>query len=336
MADEREINPSGCDGASTDRDAMQLFLWSAAETADSPRRAPVLRKIAARAAAGEPLALIVNDARLDIPRSLRSALRMNITSDDFPVVLAEFAEHEARLSGLRRDIASGLLYPSAIFALLLLVGGFVGSIVLPSLGEVVNDFDRGTVISSQSLWMTERLRMLLACIALAMLLVAGIVRLVGGAGRWRWLLGTIPLFGPLVRYFGAVELAGLLRIMLSRQVPLPAALLLVGRSAGDPNVADASRQLAEGICEGHSMSHLLGRSTRLPATMTPLVAWGEQQGTLPQSMTTIEHTFTEKIRMQTDWLLSILPPLIYVSCIFLVLCIVAPLISLMQIINNLW
>ena len=200
-----------------------------------------------------------------------------------------------------------------VLVMVLVISIFFGRTVIPVMIETVADLE----LSESALTRIHRfggtLNVPVAAATMALSLAAmGLAfRWVGGAGRFRWLLGTVPLLGEVFRNLGAIDFAGMLRMMLARRVPLDRALTLVANGAADPNAADVAHRLARGVAAGRSMSQLLDESTRMPHTMVPLIGWGERHESMDQAMSLIVDTFAQRIRMQTEWIIAILPPLVY-------------------------
>lgn len=315
MPKQRDDNPKAKPAGS---DEILATMLAAAEELSSfgffgRRFARSLRVTAGQLESGRSLEQIAADPALRLSQSFRGVLQMGLAVDDFPVVLTELTEHQMQLAELKRELVLGLVYPAIVLVMVIIISVFFGQTVIPVMVETVTELELTEASLTRLMDFGGRVSTTAAAaVCVGALATIGLtLRWVGGAARFRWLMGTLPLLGGVIRNLGAVDLAGMLRIMLARRLPLDRALSLVGVGAGDPNAAAVALQLSQGVAAGQQMSQLLNKSTRMPTTMVPLVDWGERHDAMDQAMTIIVDTFTQRIRMQTDWIIAILPPIVY-------------------------
>jgi type II secretory pathway component PulF len=144
------------------------------------------------------------------------------------------------------------------------------------------------------------------------LLLAVVVRLVGGSWYWTWALSRLPGFGKLILWSGYVEFLSLLRAMLANDVSLPVALRSAALGVRNPVVARSAMQCAERIEQGQSFATSLAAENDIPATLAYLVQWGEANSSLPESLEMATETLESQIRWRVDLLRSVLPPLLFI------------------------
>jgi type II secretory pathway component PulF len=178
---------------------------------------------------------------------------------------------------------------------------------------------------------------ILPCLAaIAVLLL--VVRMFGGPARWRRLMWGIPIFGRLFSWSGTSELARLLKILLRQDIPLPEALRLSSEGVHDANVSLAALALAADVESGSTLHDALIHTARLPASMIPVVRWGETTDNLPDALQAASEMFDGRVRLRALWLTTVLPPLTFILVGVLILivvgCLFLPLLSLIRMLTS--
>jgi type II secretory pathway component PulF len=170
----------------------------------------------------------------------------------------------------------------------------------------------------------------------------GLAALIGlrgtlGAARWRQLMGTVPMVGPLWMWTGAAQFSRMLAVLVDHGVPLTAALELTAAGARDPNVRHASLRYASGVEQGSPLSELLAAGGQLPATLVPFVRWGERSGQLASGLRTASEMYEERLRLRVSLLRSVLPAVVFIFVSLAVaLCVVALAVPMLSLINALF
>jgi len=151
------------------------------------------------------------------------------------------------------------------------------------------------------------------CVPVVGVLVALVLlRLFGGAVRWRRMLATVPLIGPLWHWTGVCELARLLAVLLEQGIPVPEALRLAADGVHDANMRQLGLWLADGTQQGQPLSTLLESTYRLPATLRPLVRWGERTGELADAFRVAGTAYARRVQVRADLVRGVVPPIVYV------------------------
>ena len=173
-------------------------------------------------------------------------------------------------------------------------------------------------------------------LALVVAVVVGamLFRLLGGAARWRRAVSNLPLVGVLWHWCGVAELARLMAVLVEDGVPLATSLRLAAAAAHDANMREVGGSLAAGVEQGGRLSERLAATPRLPASLVPIVRWGERTGQLPESLRVAAEMFEGRLQMRAELVRTILPPLVFVAVasgvLFLLAALFLPMISLIQ------
>jgi type IV pilus assembly protein PilC len=97
-------------------------------------------------------------------------------------------------------------------------------------------------------------------------------------------------------------------------------------------VRQLSAWLAQGTASGETLSEMLTASPRLPASLIPLLRWGEKTGLLADAFRAGREMFEVRVRTRSLLLQSILPPMLFIalgfSVGFLIIALFMPMVSM--------
>jgi len=144
----------------------------------------------------------------------------------------------------------------------------------------------------------------------------------------------VPLVGPIWRYGGLAELFRLMTLLVKRQVPLPEALRWTAGSLRYPDLSKACRSVAAGVEAGSPLPECLARDRAFPATVVPVIAWGQQSSGLAAALQATAEMFESRARARHALLEAVLPTVILLFIGGTVLLVVSglflPLLSLIR------
>ena len=83
---------------------------------------------------------------------------------------------------------------------------------------------------------------------------------------------------------------------------------------------------------GRPLADAFTSAQRLPASLLPIVRWGEDAGALPEALRTAGEMFENRVRVRAIFLQSVLPPILFVlvalGALALLNALIAPMIDL--------
>jgi type II secretory pathway component PulF len=349
-------------------------LRAAADDSASRRVAGVLRMVAAEIERGAPLELALGTLDQSLPAYVQGAIRAGVRSGALAEVLARLVQADRTQRQIRREVRLALAYPVLLLAMMVALMTFVAFIVLPQFRVIFDDFDAelpavtsvmlGLSDGVFQLWQLLAVRLLTwSMIAFILLLVllriaawAGwslastaaarpALRVLAMAGRvggaiadWPLrILSTAPYIGPMFLWQAAAQWSRLLALLVDARVPLPDALELAAQGTPSVGLARLTAPLADGVRAGHSLGTLIEHSSWLPASLGPLIDWGQKTGELPAALRTSADMFEGRVRLRASLLKQVGPPVMFlVVASFLCLVIAAlflPLISFIQMLS---
>ncbi len=310
-------------------------LRAAADESTDLRVASALGSIATQIEQGRSLGDVLADSDRLVPRHISGLLAAAARTGNLGDALVELAEQQRAARDLRQSIAGGFAYPLLVVCLasilLLSILFFVAGIY----EQMFEDFQLSLPVLTLVLfwWRDVGLWLIVGFIAVV-LIVCAAIRLRQGRAGWYRLLGTVPLFGPLWHWTGFAEWLGLLSVLVRNQIPLPEALRLAGDGVSNDHVGGISRWLADGTEEGQTVWQMLSTTRRAPASLIPLVRWGEEKGSLTDAFCTGREMFESRVRVRSLLLQAVLPPIMFIAiaccAVFVVSALFLPLTSMIQ------
>jgi type II secretory pathway component PulF len=119
----------------------------------------------------------------------------------------------------------------------------------------------------------------------------------------------------------AAQWCSLMQVLVKYRVSLPEALRWCESGAASASFRELSRDLAQAVNQGHSLSEALSGDRRVPASLVPLVRWGERAGALAEAFSTAQDMFARRILLRIVVLQSIVPPVLFIAlgcCVLLI------------------
>jgi len=287
-------------------------LRVAAKEAPSRRMANELCRVARRLEEGQSLETVLQPPQADYPRHMQGLIRAALERNQLAEVFGEMADHQRTVHELWRSVRSALAYPAILLTLVALLGLWMDTFVVGTFVQMYEEFGLMLPIATQAVVRLHNSGIAWLCMPVFGALAAlFLFRLFGGAVRWRRMLATVPLIGPLWHWTGVCELARLLAVLLEQGIPLPEAFRLAADGVHDVNMRQISLWLADGTAQGQSLSALLDSTYRLPATLRPIVGWGERTGELGEAFRVAGAMFAKRVQMRADLVRGLVPPLVY-------------------------
>ncbi len=288
-------------------------LRAAGEELDSPRLRAVFLDLAARVEAGQGLDQALGSAAVRYPPHVRGLIVAGGRSGRLAEVLGEYVRAANTGEDLRRRFWRVVAYPLFALVVMTMISLFVCHLAVILLDELEDDLS-----VYRSFWSKNSPRantggsglMLLARFidhrGLGVLLLG---MLAGGAAwlatrwalgpaRYRGLLGSIPVFGPLLRFSALAEFCHLLSMLLEAEVPLPEALTMAGSGVRDAELAQTCARMGRLVAAGHPLSRAVVAWPKVPAGLGELFGWSETARNLPGALRMAGDMFDARARSQ--------------------------------------
>ena len=318
-------------------------LRAAASESTNRRIAGALRCIARDVDQGKSIEDVLRDRRRMLPDYVSGLVQAATRTGRLGVALDELVEHQRLVRDVTWSVIGALAYPLVVLTLTLSLVSLMPLFIVPQFKRMFEEFELELPFATQ--WLIQISDMTIWCVrgggawivliglAVVVVLYVGIPGVVRAA-HGRRILATVPLFGVLWIWSSAARFARLLAVLVDNGITLPDALRLTGNGVGDANIREVCEYLREGVQQGHALSELMIDTPRLPASLVPLVRWGEKTGDLAEALRSGSEMLMERIRMRAVLLRSVSPPVVFVLVFlavgFMVISLFMPLIALIQ------
>jgi len=314
---------------------LEVTLAALAEDRDDPRLAKVAQRLSAELTRGVPLDEAVQALGRQLPTEVQGLLRAGVASGDMAGTFERFADQRLAAQRLRGRIRAAVAYPLLILALLVPLILFISLYVVPMFRDLYTDFD--VVLPPMTMLVlvaTDQLPGLVGGILLFVVAVPVVLRIFGGRWLFHRVRSTMPLLGRLWIWSAQREFAALLASFLDLRLPITSAIAHTGEVISDRNMARACRRLSGRLQSGQPLSRCLSQSIHFDRSLVALVAWGESQGLLAESLRIATEMFDDRIEQHATLIRRLLPPvaliLVGVGLFFLIVGLMVPLVELIQ------
>lgn len=352
----REVTIPGMGNRTTLKDLTVFTRQFATMTASGMsllRSLSVLEEQAARAS----LKHAIGEVRLDIEAGLSLSAALAKHPKVFPTLmvamikagetggfldeaLERIATNMEKDASLRGKTKSALTYP-------VIVLGFTALLIAGMLTFIVPVFEKMFAQYGSELPLPTKVMVVLsdAMIWLGPLLI-GVIG--GGTMLVRRQLRTspgfrlkfdamklrLPVFGSLFSKIAISRFSRNLGTLLSVGVPVMQALDVVGATAGNAVITDATKQVATSVRDGHPMSHSLGTHAVFPRMVAQMIEVGEESGQISQMLDKIADFYDREVESAADSLTASIEPIMVllmgVGVGSMVVCLYLPMFTIFQ------
>lgn len=275
------------------------------------------------------------------PQNILGLIRIGEESGGLVQALGASADLLERRVRTRRKLWSALVYPGLSFLI------FLGLVMVLSL-FLVPTFARVFETLNAPLPLPLHLLLTLSTLSshtpvLVMLIPAGLFVLYSAGqlleredvreAMWSYGL-SIPVLGPMLGEFLALELASGLFSLLRSGVVLTTALKLSQASASNPYLVRAVREMRSRVMNGDQLSEALEPEAWCPRVLPAMVAVGEESGKLERTLSSVIGYLEDSLAGRTEAFLSLLEPMMMAAMgLFagvIILAMMGPIVSVLQ------
>ena len=277
---------------------------------------------------------IINEVKADVEKgsSLSQALEKHpkvfpriyssmVKSGEVGGVLDETLERlaqtlEAQVE-LRSQVKSAMMYPAAVFGLVIFIVIAMLLFVVPMFESMFADF-------GAELPLPTRMLMGLSVIFTTYwyLAVGGSIAAIVGFKRWistdkgRSRFDAIklkmPIFGKLVHKTALARFAHTLAALTRTGVPILMAMDIVAETSGNAVVSRAVHSVQASVKEGESIAEPLSNHPVFPPMVVQMMAVGEETGALDTMLEKVGDFFDREVKTMVEGLTSLIEPLLVV------------------------
>ena len=284
---------------------------AAAET-PSRRLADAMRSLAAKLERGAALDEALQQYATRLPKHFLALVAAGLRTGTLTSVLQDFVEQQRRSDDEWHAVRRALAYPLVILVFAAMLFVFVTVWIVPQVVLVLMEFAVELPMSTRLMFWLSREG--LAWIAVGAAVILGsllIFRWLNGPRVLHGVLGGIPILGTMWRLESWSRFSRLMALLLDHGVPLPDALRLTSEAVRDERLGRATRLLAERCGQGTRISEALIGLSAFPATLRPVIEWGERQSALVAAFRAAADMFAARLELQAQLVRVVAPPLTF-------------------------
>lgn len=299
------------------------------------RLSHVLQVLANRLDAGDDFAGAIDAIGPYLPPDLRGLILAGLRSGQLSVALEEYVDLERSQNDMRHRILSSLLYPFVLLVILTALAIFARVCIVDAFYKVFLDF--GVRVPTLTIWFVHSswpaMWAMLVILSTAIFVLAFLASSCHASSLWS-VLYRIPMLGPSLRCGHLARFARLMSLLTEQRVPLPDALRLTSDGLRDAGLARGCRRVADDVENGLVLFESMAAKRQFPASMIPLVEWGQRAPDLPNAFHAIAEMFEARVNSQSSLLEVILLPVMFLMITgfvgLFVIAMMLPMISLIQ------
>jgi type IV pilus assembly protein PilC len=250
------------------------------------------------------------------PPIYSTSLRAGERSGDLEGVLRRFLKYQKMIVGLKKRVASALVYPAVLVLLSSAMIFVMMTYVIPKFAEFFEGF------GADLPWFTQlminfatRLRDNVVLTVLSMVVIAFLFhRWVNTQGRMVWdrFKLRIPLVGGVLHRFALMQFTQSLGTLLAGGTPMVPAIEIASQSITNQLVSTKIFGIVQNVREGEPLWRSLDATGVVSDLAIEMIKVGESTGALTEMLSNVSEFYDEEIEARLSRLVSALEPIILV------------------------
>jgi type IV pilus assembly protein PilC len=300
-----------------------------ATRASAPKLQPILMQIRDRVREGKSLSEAVDEAGV-FSKVYSTAILAGEKSGNLSGVLDYYIAYQKVSTGVRKKIASALVYPTLLIVAATCIVTYLVTFVVPKFGMLYRDLGVELPTPTKILIaVTVDYRYyILGFVALLALTIVGVYfwsKSEQGGMAFDRLKFKIPVIGSTLLKFQVAQFCRTLATLLTGGTPLVSALATASDSIQSRLVKGTVVQATQMVREGDSLHGALSANRVMPDMALDMIEVGESSGALAPMLNSVAEFFEEEVTLKLGAMVSLIEPLIL---IFMGLLVAGILISL--------
>jgi type IV pilus assembly protein PilC len=300
-----------------------------ATRASTPKLQPILTQIRDRVREGKSLSEAVDEAGV-FSKVYSTAILAGEKSGNLSGVLDYFIAYQKVSTGVKKKIASALVYPTLLIVAATCIVTYLVTFVVPKFGMLYRDLGVELPTPTKILIaVTVDYRYyILGFVALLALTAVGVYfwsKSEQGGIAFDRLKFKVPVIGPTLLKFQVAQFCRTLATLLTGGTPLVSALATASDAIQSRLVKGTVIQATQMVREGDSLHGALSANRVMPDMALDMIEVGESSGALAPMLNSVAEFFEEEVTLKLGALVALIEPMIL---IFMGLLVAGILISL--------
>lgn len=233
-------------------------------------------------------------------------------------ILQRLATYMEKLSKIKKQIKSAMIYPSVILFVAVAVVALLMVVVVPMLAEMFASMGQLLPLPTRIVIAFSNFLKSWGGIAIALSCVGLFLGLKQFRKTEKGLLMTdalalkIPVMGTLIQRVAVAKFTRTLGTLLSSGVPILEGLLIVSRTAGNKIVENGILHTRQSVSEGKTLAEPLASVKVFPPMVVQMISVGEATGALDKMLNKIADFYDEEVDSAVAALTSMLEPVLMI------------------------
>ena len=233
-------------------------------------------------------------------------------------ILQRLAAYMEKLSKIKRQIKSAMIYPSVILFVAVAVVSLLLVIVVPMLANMFAEGGQQLPLPTRIVVTVSNFLKGWGGLVLLVTAVGSIIGLKQFRKTEKGLKITdaialkVPVAGTLIQRVSVAKFTRTLGTLMTSGVPILEGLLIVSRTAGNKIVEEAIVTTRQSVSEGKTLAEPLGRAKVFPAMVVQMISVGEATGALDNMLNKIADFYDEEVDSAVAALTSMLEPMLMI------------------------
>ena len=234
--------------------------------------------------------------------------------DDTLMRLADTLESQVEL---RAKIKSAMMYPVAVFGLVVMIVAAMLMFIVPMFEDLYADLGGELPVPTKMLLAVSKVvtSYWYILIVVTFGLIFAFRRWIAtdsGRATFDAIKLKIPIFGKLVHKTAIARFSHTLASLTKTGVPILQAMDIVAETAGNAVVAAAVLDVKASVRDGESIAQPLEKHKVFPTMVVQMIAVGEETGALDTMLEKIGSFYDSEVQAMVDGLTSLIEPLLIV------------------------
>ena len=218
---------------------------------------------------------------------------------------------------LRQQVKSAMMYPVAVFGLVVFIVIAMLIFVVPMFESMFADFGAELPLPTRLLMIISEIFLTYwyVAIAVTVTLVFAFKRWIAtdkGRSRFDAIKLKLPIFGNLVHKTALARFSHTLAALTRTGVPILMSMDIVAETSGNEVVARAVHGVQASVKEGESIAEPLSNHPVFPPMVVQMMAVGEETGALDTMLEKVGGFYDREVKTMVEGLTSLIEPLLVV------------------------
>ena len=234
--------------------------------------------------------------------------------DDTLLRLADTLEAQV---ALRSKIKSAMMYPIAVFGLVVLIVTAMIIFVVPMFEALYADLGGTLPVATRFLLLLSKIIVsywwaVIGVSVGSLVLFKRWIATSAGRSTFDAIKLKIPIFGKLIHKTAIARFSHTLAALTKTGVPILQAMDIVSDTAGNAVVARAVQDVKASVAEGESIAAPLNDHPVFPTMVVQMIAVGEETGALDTMLEKVGEFYDSEVQSMVEGLTSLIEPLLIV------------------------